>query len=229
VAYSGDDLTPLLIPGSASTVGWRQGVVVAFNKLTLENTIRVAGSELHNLPILGVGETTMLDVGDVVGILVVGPMMAIVGQLVIPASAAAGDAISLNAANTYSANTPNFESSSSVFWHDLSTIGPVVSDVRVGPSGRCLVWISAAILIQGAAGQGQMAYEITGATTVGTGDFPPSLSNQGAVGAQLAATRCVLQEGLNPGLHTFTAKYITESDPGGSVLFGQRNLTVMAL
>ena len=227
----GDDLTTLFTSTDESTpLRYRQGRVLWFDKLTLENRILVGATELVNLPILGVGETTMLAPGDVVGILVMGPMMAILGQLVIPATAAAGDATSLGSANTYSVSVDAFENRSSAIWGDLDTVGPVVPDVRIGPSGRCLVWISSSITLLTTAGGGEMTYEISGATTVLTGDSPPSLANYNAAGSVLIASRLVLQEGLNPGLHTITAKYsATDFGPEGSAQFGGRNLTVMAL
>jgi hypothetical protein len=216
--------------GPALPVTYRQGTIITFNKLTLENTVSVGGATLTNLPILGVGETTSLEAGDPVGILAMGNVMAILGQMVIPGTAAAGEAISLASANTYSVTTPAFETRSSSAWGNLATVGPVVEDVRIGPSGRCLVWITSTLILLGTSGGAEMSYEISGATTVPVSDTPPALAYYGPAGSGPTATRLVLQENLNPGLHTFTAKYsAVDFGPGGSARFGGRNLTVMAL
>lgn len=224
----GEDLVPLFTPPPGNGVGFRQGVVVAFNKLTLANTIRVGGADLHDLPILGVGETTMLEPGDVVGILTNGPVMAILGQFVIPGTAAAGDAISLTSTNTYSESTSAAETTTSTSFTNLTTVGPVIPDVRIGPSGRCLVFMSAIITVLTAAEGGNMGFEISGATSVSPGDGSKTLGHYGSVNSQLAGTRLWLETGLNAGLHTFTAKYFYGGG-AGSVRFSNRNLTVMAL
>lgn len=225
------DLTDLFTPpppGPAQAVSYRQGTVIAFDKFTLANTIRVGGTDLTDLPILGVGETTMLGPGDVVGILVVGSTLAILGQLVIPNTTAAFDAISLPSSNTYTANVNTAQSTTSTTWTDLATVGPTISNVRIGPSGRCLVFISATMNILSAPEGGSMGYDITGATTLGPSDQGRDLAHYGSTGASLSATRLVLQEGLNTGLHTFTAKYFYGGG-AGSISFSFRNLTVMAL
>jgi hypothetical protein len=225
---AGDDLTPLLVQEPAAGLGFRQGVVVFFDRATLENVIRVGGADLPNLPVLGVGESTMLAVGDVVGILTFGSTMAVLGQLVIPGSA--GSAMSLTSSSTYSATTADVETSAVATWGDLATVGPVVPDVRIGPSGRCLVYITSSIRLVTSSGGGEMAYEISGATTVPIAGSPPALAYYGPAGSGPNGTFLVSQEGLNPGLHTFTAKYLAQPDsPGGAAQFGGRALTIMAL
>jgi hypothetical protein len=231
---SGDDLTPLFgddpaEPGRGMT--YRQGTILTWDPATLENTVQVGGGLLTDLPILGLGEAASYAVGDVVGIMAVGSTWAIIGQLVIPGSAQAESAISLLSSNTYSASTAAFETRTSASWGDLSTVGPVVTDVRIGPSGRCLVWITSTLGLLVTGGGAEMAYEISGATTVGTGDTPPSLAlYNDSAGISAAMSRLVLQEGLNTGLHTFTAKYSApDLGGGGSARFGGRNLTVVAL
>lgn len=233
-----DDLAPLFNPsddGSGQLMTYRQGQVVEFNPITLENVIRVGNAELRNLPLLGMAEAVTLEPGDVVGLAVMRSpggtsTAAIIGQYVSPNSPEAAGALSVPSANTYSVTVPEFETKPTSGWGDLATPGPVVSNVRIGPSGRCLVWITSTIILLGSHGGGEMAYEITGATTVPTGDTPPALAYYGPASSGPTATRLVLQEGLNPGLHTFTAKYMAEMDePTGLARFGGRNLTVMAL
>ena len=228
-----DDLAALFLPppaGAGTPMTYRQGVVVAWNPETAENTIRVGGTDLTDIPILGLGQGTTLRVGDVVGLMLVGSSWAIMGQLVIPGTTQAARAISVPSANTYSASTAAFETRDTSTWGDLATVGPIVDDVQIGPSGRCLVYITSTIVMLVTAGGGEMAYEISGATTVGTGDTPPALSYYGPAGSGPTSTRLVLQEGLTPGIHTFTAKYSApDFSAGGSARFGGRNLTVVAL
>ncbi|MEU1240032.1 hypothetical protein ABZ388_06705 [Micromonospora parva] len=129
-----------------------------------------------------------------------------------------------------SVTTGAYEMTDSSIWGDLTTVGPVVSNVRIGSSGRCLVFITSTIILLTTSGGGEMAYEISGATTVPTGDSPPALAYYGPAGSGPTSTRLVLQEGLNPGFHTFTAKYRAEMDgPTGLGRFGGRNLTVLPL
>lgn len=225
--YRTDDLAPLFAPPPAAGVGYRQGVVVAWNPTTAENTIDVGGALIDNVPVLNTNESLLLAPGDVVGVLTAGQSWCILGRLTIPATPGAASA--LNAIRTQSVTVPVYETTSSFIWGDLATVGPVVSGVQIGPSGRCLVFITSTIILLGASGGGEMAYEISGATTVGTGDTPPSLAYYGPVSSGPTCTRLVLQEGLNVGAHTFTAKYLADMGVGGSARFGGRNLTVIPL
>lgn len=228
-----DDVSTLFLPsppGAAQQVMYRQGTVITFDPITLSNTIRVDGVDLVDLPLLGVTEAATLRAGDVIGLQLVGSTWAIAGQYVLPGSPQAARALSVTSANTYSKTVGDFETTDNSSWHDLTTTGPVVENVLIGPSGRCLVYITSTITILGTEGGGEMAYEISGATTVGTGDTPPALAYYGPVGSGPTATRLVLQEGLNPGLHEFVAQYsAVDFGPGGEARFGGRNLTVVAL
>lgn len=226
---AGDDLAPLFGPPPAWRP-YRQGIVLTWNQATAENTVVVEGQVFTDLPILNTSEALLLGPGDVVTITSMGTgakSWAILGRLTIPGSDAAATA--LDAIRTKSVTTVDYENRSTYIWGDLTTVGPVVTNVNIGPSGRCLVFITSTIILLGASGGGEMAYAITGATTVPTGDNPPALAYYGPAGSGPTATRLVLQEDLNPGVHTFTAKYMAEMDPGGEARFGGRNLTVIPL
>lgn len=230
-----DDLGPLFNNEPPRGVGFRQGTILSFDQITLKNQVLVGDQVMTDLPLLGIAEAVTLAQGDVVGLMVVNPSggaatLGILGQWVLPNSPEAAGAISVPSLNTYSATVAAFETRTSDIWGDLATVGPVVSNVRIGPSGRCLVFMTSTIGLLGTDGGGEMAYEITGATTVPTGDTPPSVAFYGAVGSAPTMTAIQLQESLNPGLHTFTAKYsAVDFGAGGSARFGGRNLTVMAL
>lgn len=231
MSYPSDDLTPLFSPssaGSALPMTYRQGVVMDFNRITLENTIRVGGTDLTNLPLLGIAEATTLAVGDVVGIAQFGSSWAIMGRFVVPASTEAADAISVTSANTYSTTVATAESTTSTLFTDLTTAGPTLTGVLIGPSGRCLVHITAILTALSTGDGGAMGYQISGATSALPGDGARTLNFFGPPNGGIGATRVVLHEGLNPGLHTFTAKYYYGGGTG-SARFSNRNLTVVAL
>lgn len=224
------DIAPLFaaLAGASAAVGFRQGVVRAWNPVTAENTVEVAGALIDNVPVLNTNEALLLAPGDVVGILTSGPSWCILGRLTIPGTSGAASA--LNAIRTASATVTTYETTATSTWHDLPTVGPVVM-ATIGASGRCLVFITSTIILLTTDGAGgEVTYEITGATTVSPGDSPPALTWYGPAGSGPTATRLVLQGGLNPGLHTFTAKYrAVDFGPGGLGRFGGRNLTVIPL
>jgi len=144
-----ESLTNLFLPesaGPAQNVKYRQGVVLTFNQITLQNTVLVGDTVLTDLPILGVGEATLLRQGSVVGIIVIGEdtrakSYAIIGRLVTPNTAEATSAVSLFNSQIYSdqlSSLPSGESTSSTSYTDLATVGPQVT-VPIGPTGRILI------------------------------------------------------------------------------------------
>lgn len=102
-------------------------------------------------------------------------------------------------------------------WTNLATIGPRVN-VTIGTSGRCVALPSCQMLT-GDRG-GKMGVEVTGATTI-----DPQQSGfvmLDAAGAGINAAHAILLTGLNPGVHTLTAKYAALSP--SEVSFSDRNL-----
>lgn len=84
-----DDITPLLLAGNTGelpTIGFHQGVVVAWNDQTGENTIRVAGSDVNDLAMLNITEALVLRPGHVVGLLRFLNTYFILGRIVVPAT-----------------------------------------------------------------------------------------------------------------------------------------------
>jgi hypothetical protein len=237
--YHAEDLAPLIAPGPAPSVGFRQGIIESWDPLTAENVVRVGGAQLVNLPILASSpEALLIQQGDVVGIQVVGngasATMYIVGRITRPGTAQAATA--LNVLRVYSAQVNAQESRASSTFGDLVTSGPTLSDVLVGNSGRALVMVSCYIYASTGANPGQspigwMSWAISGATSVaasqpqaaqlGGFDFDDRV---GFIGTP-AVVRLVT--GLNAGLHTFQAKYATSAST--TCEFGQRNLTVIPL
>lgn len=84
----GDDLTGFLTPPDDPGFGFRQGTVVAFDPVTGENTISVAGGTLTDLPLLNIGDTVNLAAGDVVVLMRLKSAWAILGRLMVPGGGA---------------------------------------------------------------------------------------------------------------------------------------------
>lgn len=120
--------------------------------------------------------------------------------------------------------------------------GPSLSNIEISESGTCLLFLTARIAAQinqpnGVSAEGWMSFRITGATVVEPAD-DESLNNgifgpaADVIVSTKQASRLVLVEGLNPGVHHFEARYRSEHldpPPDTSVIFSSRNLTVVAL
>lgn len=79
-----DDLAPLLAPAPAPAVGYRQGVVVAWDSVTFANQVSVGGATVTNLPLLNSSDASLIVPGDTVGILTFGSSWAILGRFTVP-------------------------------------------------------------------------------------------------------------------------------------------------
>lgn len=81
-----DDLAGILAPppDTAPAVGFRQGLVQAWDTTTGANQILVAGGVLTDVPILNTGEAVALKVGHVVGLLTAGGSWFILGRITPP-------------------------------------------------------------------------------------------------------------------------------------------------
>lgn len=239
-----DDLVPLVTaPAGASTpVGYRQGVVVSWNRADATGTVLVGGTLMENLPCQSVTEASLLVPGDVVGILTAGATWAILGRFIRAGSPEAAQALA--ALQTQSATELNTSSITSISWAAAPTNpGPEVT-IRVGPSGRLLVLLSAEFVAQAAIAAGNtmsiggyMGFTLSGANTLAAGTDRALLmshnllANSSAItlGIDSAGTRAVLVTGLNPGLTTVTAVYMKVVGAAASVTVDDRNLTVMAI
>jgi hypothetical protein len=237
MSFSSDDLTPLLTPGrQPDAMRFGQGIIRSWDPLTARNTVEYRGALLTDLPILGGIEALLLGPGTVVGIAAVGRQLFILGRITVPGSPQAADA--LNALRIYSGTVTNLGFTSSTTFTDLDSPdpgGPVLTDVLVGPSGRVLVFLTA-FIADGFTGTsqsgGDMGVAVTGATTVAVSAVDTlgftlysSDAAQERIDGQLRATALQFIDGLNPGLHTFTAKYAARvADP---CAFFNRNLTAI--
>lgn len=232
---------------------YRQGVIQTFNQSTLQNTVLVGGSVFTNLPILGVGESTLLVPGSVVGLLVIGEnddpnsggkTYAIIGRLVTPNTADANNAISLLNSQIFSDFIGDpLETITSTTYQDLPRVGPAVT-LPVGPTGRVLVLCSAQM--QWSAGfaanignQARIALDITGANTIPVSDTGPLLN---MLNVSLQVTAGTIAEtiiahmtaqanitGLNPGSTTFKMMYRNNNAATNTSDVTRRTLTVIKL
>lgn len=251
-----NDLASLFAnPPAGPSLNWRfrQGKILAWDPATLENTVAVGGSTLTDLPVLGVAETATLAVGDVVAVAVIGDEQShtrtfcIVGQMVIPNTAAAFSALSFLSSRTFTASVAANQNTTSGSYGDLTTVGPTVPNVPIGPSSRCLVTISAGIqiTINVPAGVqvngGDMSFQILdagGNEVMAPASIPAArigLVTSATVGLTIDDFVSVSQQyvitsaqGLTPGLHTFRAKYRSDDATLGAI-FGNRTITVVAL
>lgn len=238
-------------PGPAALpVSYRQGVIIEWNPATCENKVQVGGSGgpiFENLPVLGVAETATYEPGDVVGLHNLGWTLAIIGQLVMPGTPQALDALSFLSKRTFTNTVATNQNTTSASYVDLATVGPTVPNVLIGPSSRCLVIISAGIqiTINVPAGVqvngGDMSFQVlnAGGTEVVAPNSIPSarigLVTSATVGLTIddyvsASQQYVLTSanGLTPGAHTFIAKYRADDNTLGAT-FGQRAITVIPL
>lgn len=237
MSYPTDDLAPLFAPTPTPGLALRQGVIVAWNPITAENTVNVDGVQLADLPVLNTSEAVLLAPGDVVAILASGraaQSWAILGRLTIPGTPAAASALSAVSAGIAAGVVNTLESTSSTTFGDLATVGPSAT-VTIRPSGKALVIVSVQM---GSSSVGTTigaatAFEASGATTLGTSSAR-SVSWYEDHGAVTSATRVdqfggtFYVVGLDPGLTTFTLKYRSQVT-GLNADFADRVIVVIPL
>jgi hypothetical protein len=226
-----DQLDPIFEPppdGPALPVTYRQGTVVAWDPLTAENTIRVGGTELQNLPVLNTSEVVLLLPGDTVGLIGAGSSMAILGRLTIPGTDAAATALNALAARMAADAVAAGDSTTSTTYTDLAHVGPTCTDVLITKAGKALVIVGFTVSVVNQ--YASMSFEVSGATAVPPDDlraFSLSTNTIDADIISLQSNAVVLLTDLNPGYHTFRAKYRTTSV--APFLFFDRNLVVIPL
>lgn len=212
-----DHLAPLLTPAGQPDMGFRQGVVLAWDPQLGTNTIDVGGTQLDNLPTLA-ASTISLAVGDVVGLIRFKSTYFIAGRI----APAGGGALA-----TRSAEVPTQESTTSASYVNLTTAGPSVQ-AYIGGSRQCLVIVQAsAAIVNGVA---SCAAYVTGASTIGPTKpaYIGSNTTSQILGSVCSTDLLTANDGLNPGLNTFTVKYAKTSGGGAdSAVFGQRTITVI--
>jgi hypothetical protein len=232
-------------PPPSQPVRFRQGVILTFDAVTLANTVLVGGTVMTNLPLLGVGESTLLVPGSVVGILAVGEATQtwyITGRIVAPGTPDAANATALLSSQVYADSVATAEAYNSTSFWDLGVGGPQVT-VPVRTTGRLLVIASCQIAWSSAssttpAAGGQATIDMSGANTLTTADavyvlnpiFKINLTATAAVSdvSAVASTDTAVLEGLNAGDTLVTMRYACLT-AGQAVTFSRRTLTVITL
>lgn len=79
-----ETIAPLIVPPGEPDIGFRQGIVRAWDEKTGTNEIEVSGARLTNLPCLNIGEFVILQPGDVVGLLRYKTSYFILGRITPP-------------------------------------------------------------------------------------------------------------------------------------------------
>jgi hypothetical protein len=122
---------------------FHQGQVIEWDSTTGENLIHVLGSDVADIPSLSTGDNVLLYEGDVVAVLKYKYNYFVLGR-VTPAGTAG--ALGLRTAQT----SPLISVTDTAY--STSVYDPVISDVRIGSSGRALVFVRSLIRITGGEG-----------------------------------------------------------------------------
>lgn len=252
-----DDLSTLFTPQGQSGSGgngvtFRQGVVVTWDQDTAENSVNVGGSLLVNLPCLNTSEASLIEAGDVVGILVAGATWAIMGRFVIPGTPEAATSIQSITNRIKASSDPFGGTRNSTSWGDLANVasGPEVT-IRVGASGRVLCFWSCEMgqtlttasggsLVWMTRNTPHVGVQLSGANTQTPDDSRALNANLEfpAVGQANAAQALFwmqssmmhLFDNLTPGDTTFTLKYKHDGlTPAAFSSFEAREIAVFAL
>jgi len=243
-----DDLSRLLVQQPQPGARFGQGTLREWNPNTFEHVIEWRGLRIRDATILAGVDALTWQPGDQV--LLLGADQSgrrgwtdwmVLGRAITPGPGAAAQAIApmrtelarqlsveIFADRLRTDSVAAGESTSSTTFTDLPTVGPVVSGVEI-VTGKALVFLST-YLQTTQNSRGHMSFAITGAT-----DRQPSEDffalddlrlriTEGSADGRWSAV--IEVQGLNPGVHTFTAKYRASI---GSCAFAARTLTVIGL
>jgi hypothetical protein len=121
------------------------------------------------------------------------------------------------------------ESRTSTAYGDLATVGPVTT-LRMSPSGRALIWVSAVTSCSSSTGGAAIGFAITkgsdGTVVLAADDSRSMFQWKFGANKFFCATRAVMVEGIEPGDYRVTAKYRSF---GGTATFSRRSVHSMPL
>jgi hypothetical protein len=230
--------------GPAGQVGYRTGVIVTWDPLTLANTVRVDNTIIPNVQIKNLAEIPFLAVGSRVSVLSVRypdglSSFYIDGRIITPETDEATQVVSaLSAGSILHDFIETTEGTAASPWVDLATIGPIV-EPTVSPTGRLVVLLGAACStpddpLAFNTGGGLMSFALSGANTLAADDERAIqlVANLESVDGESnyvlgSVFGAIELTGLNAGLTTITAKY--GADVAADTLFSNRSLTVITL
>lgn len=201
----GNDLAQFMLPTGEPDVGFHTGQVIAWNQAAGTNTIRVLGTDVANIQVVAAG-SVMVGAGDLVAIWRYKTTYFVMGRIApVEQTLRVRYAIGTDDDNQVVGGAGN--------WHDLNHGNvPTISDVYIGPSRSCIVWLSCA-LAGGDATAGEAHIQVTGASNIPAPDPAIDGRSMGAIGGgpvQLGAHRIFVLtagDGLKQGLNTFEVKY----------------------
>jgi hypothetical protein len=117
------------------------------------------------------------------------------------------------------------ESTSSTSYTDLATPGPTIT-CETGSQAIYLISARMSNTASEGTGSTRASIDISGATTIAASDSRELTLHGVANGAQCKMAMAFFEDGLTPGMNTFTMKYKVISGTG---TFAERNLIVIAL
>lgn len=221
------DLAPFLIGAGEPDVGFHTGEVMAWNQSAGTNTIRVLGTPMTDLQVVATG-SVMVGVGDLVAIWRYKSTYFVMGRIT-PVDQ------TLRVRYVVGTDDDNYVTAGAGNWHDLNHGNvPTITDVYIGPSRTCIVWLSCAI-----AGNislaGEAHIQVTGASTIPPPDPAVDGRSMGAIGGgpvQVGAHRIFVltaTDGLHQGLNTFQVKYRKYTSSTDDAFFSNTVLVVLPL
>lgn len=233
--------TPAL--SSEEPAKYGQGTILTWNSETFENTVRFRGTTLVNLPVMAGTDALTFVPGDKVGIMHWAPsggsgVFWILPRIIVPGSGAAEQAIAALKTNLgRSVALAVFGEAIRIDEHSqvlsitstsfadpaIGDPGPTVEDVTISDTGRALVFVSADLSPTpdgtGDTSNLEMGIQVSGATSISAGSAVVRLGQGTVDGSTLSSPSGELAgvdmiDGLNPGVHTFTAKYRVSATSG---------------
>lgn len=217
-------------PKGSADIGYHTGQIVSWDESSGTNVVQVQGVNLSNLKTLQGGIGILYQAGDVVGVFRFQTTYFVLGKVAAPGAGAA------NQIRSNRVQSLNSVPLGGGFAALSASPGPVLNNVYIGSSRRCLVVHSVEVSVFGtttdafATGTGYQGVAVSGASTmaVETAVTDAFLATRWAGQASVTATTLVTAaNGLNSGFHTFTCLYKASADTGLLVDVNNRVLTVI--
>ncbi|WP_033288245.1 hypothetical protein [Amycolatopsis jejuensis] len=219
-------------PSGERDIGLRVGVVLSWDTLTGENVVEIEGEAFPNLRAVQGGIGIRYTQGDVVVVMKKQTTFFILGRVAAPGGAA-GSAVQYDRLGAGGAGLPSTGGAWQYFSDNRASV-----TTYIGSSCAALVLWSVDVAVNQS--QGEIGWEITGASSVLPGAFTGmsiQLKESGALTPSPTVSATVsghyvmsFGAGLRQGLNTFTMMYrVAVTGAGTGADFGNRTLTVIPL
>lgn len=199
--------------GQGGNANMRIGTVTAYDINAGTLTVNIAGTLF---PGLFYNPAYLPVIGDTVIVLNTGPTWYVIGSTT----------SSIPRFLPVSQHIATAESTSSLSFTDLATVGPQVT-VNIGAAGRAKVTWGCSMQFNANNG-GVMGIQVSGATTIAPDWRIFAFANSAGGAWNNGGSRVELYSGLNPGANTFTAKYTLGGGTPTSCTFVDRTVMVEA-